>query len=535
MGSSGLRFVLAFRASRYGAIIKMRQIHQIFFNAITSYGATLCRSIIAFSLVPYVVTRIGAESYGVLLLAISAMGMVVLLGMGLSKAVTKNVSGAVAKSEVGLVNIIYSNSLVWFIAIGLIGALSAVLIGQHFSDLFPEVSPALAREGRLAMFIIAGAILVCLVGDAWKGLLAGVQRYDIINAAGCLQSGVRAICIVVYFNLANPTLLSAVVIFSLSYVLERICFAAACYKVIPELRASSALVSRLGMRMIAGFATFVVIGTVANLLISHLVKFLIGRSFGLTELTNYGIALTLMVFANAMVRSFANVLMPVASKYHAVGDGGTVGKLFIHGTKYSAVVILSCAGITAPFLPALYRLWMGPDFVALCGITLVMFFGQAVASSALCANQILTGMGKVKSICVISLCYVAFSLVAVWLHIILWQDANLFSTVVIVAIGRIIGNIVILGLGIEMTGIDWRRLLAQAVVKPLVICSIVAVLGWWIVRWMPIESWVILGSWVLAMEVIFLILIGVWCLDREERKLAMQLLGRVRMRLNLRK
>lgn len=511
----------------------MRQSSQIIYNALTNYGATLFRSLIAFSLVPYMVTRIGTESYGVFLLAISAMGMVELFGMGLSKAVTKNVSGAAANGEVELINVVYSNSLVWLIAIGLLGALSAVLVGQHFAGLFPDVSPAIALEGRMTMFIMAGTILICLVGDTWKGLLAGVQRYDIINAVGCVQSGGRAICIVAYFNLANPTLLSVVVIFSLFYAVERIGLAFGCYKVIPELRASSGLVSYLGLRMIAGFAGFVLIGTVANLLISHLVKFMIGRNIGLTELTSYGIALTLMTFANAMVRSFANVLMPVASKYHGVGDGEAIGKLFLHGTKHSAIVILSCVGVTAPFLPALYRLWMGPEFVELCGITLVMFFGQAVVSYALCANQILTGMGRVRSICTVSLCYASVTLAVVWLHLNLWQDANLFSSVVIVAIGRIIGNIVILRLGVQATGIAWRRLLAHAVAKPLSICVIVAALGWCVVRWIQIETWVSLVGLVLATELLFFGLLALWCFDKEERRYTMDLFRKICLRLHV--
>jgi O-antigen/teichoic acid export membrane protein len=474
-------------------------------------------------LVSYVVTRIGKDSYGIVLLAIAVMGMVEVFGGGLSKAVAKHVASEAALGKTKLVNVIYSSSMVCFLAVGMLGAVGAAVAGLQFSRLFPDIAPGLVRDGQLSMFVMAGTIVLCLVGDAWRGLLTGVQQYGLINAVGCLRSVIRLSCLVAYFNFIGPALLPVVIIFASSYVLERVGLAIVCYRVMPELRASPALVTRIGLGMIVGFASFVLLATAGNILVTHMLQFVIVRELGLSRLTEYGIALTLMIFANTMVRSFVNVLVPVASKYQGIGDDVTIRKLFRYGTKYATIVALSVVGVTVPFLPALYRLWMGPEFVALCGITMVMFAGQGIVSISLCSHQILNGMGRVKFICAVMLGYSIVTICTVWLHLHFWQEATLLTTVAIVAIGRAIGNVIVLGYGMKIAGVTGRELLAHAIIKPFLVCSAVTALGLWIAHVVQVGSWLSLVVWVVVLETLFLGVVAYWCLDDEEKGMIMQL------------
>ena len=187
----------------------MRQSHRIAYNAAVTYGLTLVQIVAGFFLIPYIVTRIGKESYGIVLLAMSVLSMVEIFGAMLTKAVTKYVAAENARGETKQLNMIYSSSLLWFFAIGMLGALAAVVAGLQFSRLFPNISPELAKDGQLSVFIMAGTIVLCLVGDAWRGVLAGIQRYDIISALASGRSVVRAIGIVMYFAFVGPDLLSS--------------------------------------------------------------------------------------------------------------------------------------------------------------------------------------------------------------------------------------------------------------------------------------------------------------------------------------
>lgn len=505
----------------------MRQSYRILCNGVVTYGATLIQGGVGFLLVPFIVTRIGKESYGVVLLAMSALSMIEIFGMALTQAVAKHVAAEDARGERKLLNVIFSSSLLWFLLIGLVGSAAAALAGLNFSRLFPDVSPELARDGRVSMFIMSGTIAACLVGDVWKGVLSGVQRYDIISTLSSIRSLGRAICVVAYFLLMGPALLPVVIIFAGTHVLERIGLAAACHWTVRELRASPKFITRLGLRMIAAFATFLLVATIANLLVSDILKVVIGRELGLSALTEYGVALVLITFANGVVRSFQNVLMPVASKYQELGNEAIIRKLLVHGTKYSFIVALACVGVTVPFLPSLYRLWMGTDFVDLTEMTTVMFAGQAIVCASVCSREILKGLGRVKLVCAISLVWAGAAISAVCMHLHFWTGATLMSTVVIMAIGRSAGGVAVVAHGLKVTGVKWRQLVVQSYAKPLLVCCIVTFLGFGCVHFARIETWASLVGAVAVVELIFLGICACWCLDDEEKKLAGRLLRRV--------
>lgn len=504
----------------------MRQSHRLAFNAVVTYGATLVQGVVGFLLVPYIVTRIGKEHYGIVLLAMSALSMIEIFGMALTQAVTKHVASEDARGTTKQINAILSSSMLWFFAVGTIGAVGAVVAGLQFSRLFPDVSPELAHVGRLSMFIMAGTIIACLMGDAWKGVLAGYQRYDVISATTSCRSLLRAITVVAYFTIVGPSILPVVVIFAVFHVLERVGFAVACRWVAQGVRASPALVTRYGLSAIAGFATFLLVATTANLLVSDVLKVVIGREISLSALADYGIALVLITFANGIVRSFLYVVMPVASKYQKLGDDTKLRKLLLHGTKYSVVAALACLGVTAPFLPSLYRLWMGVDFVHLVGITMVMFAGQAVVSSSTCSTQILNGMGRVRFTCAVSIGWATAAFVAACAHLVLWREASLLSTVAIMAVGRSIGGMVTIAYGMKVIGVAWNQLLVQSYLKPLLICGVATAIGFACVRFARIETWGSLIGVVVALEVLFVALSACWCLDKEEKGLTIQLIRR---------
>jgi len=504
----------------------MRQSHLIIYNGAVTYGLTFAQGVAGFFLVPYIVTRLGKESYGIVLLAMSVMPMVDMFGSALSKAVTKYVATEKARDEMKQLNTTYSSSLLWFLLVGVLGATAVALAGLQFSRLFPDTSAELARDGQLAMYIMAGTIVLCLAGNAWKGVLAGVQRYDIISALSSSRTAFRVICVVGYFTLVGPDLLPVVVIFAASHVLERLGLAVACHRIVPGLRASPTLVTRLRLSIIAGFATFLLLATMGNVLVTHVLRVVIGRELGLSAIADYGVAVALVTFANGLIRSIVSVIMPVASKYQELGNDGILRKLVLHGTKHSVIVGLACFGVTAPLLPDLYRIWIGDDFVGLSGMTLVMFAGQTVISSSTCSSHILSGLGRVKYICAVSLGWASVTFVTVWCHLHFWPGATLMSTVTIMVIGRSIGAVALIAYGMRVTRAAWRQLLVQSYLKPLLVCSGVAAVGLGAVHVLPVATWSSLIAVVALLELLFLGICAWWCLDGKEKQLAMQLIRR---------
>lgn len=502
----------------------MRQSYRIIYNAMTSYGRTLIQGIAGFLLIPFVIHRIGLESYGVVLLAMAAFSMVELCGQGLSKAVIKHFAEQEARGNRDLLKLIFNSSLLWFFTVGAIGSAIIFFVGAYFESCFKNIPPELIRQGQLSMYIIAAVICPCLILDIFKGILSARQRYDIVNLVCTSVAVTRALLIVGYFGFIKPSLIAVVVIYASTYIAERLAHLLVSYRIVSVPAISLSAINKEGMRLIVGFASMVLVITAANMLVSNIAKFIIANKLSLTDVTHYGIILLLIGTANMLVRNFVNVLVPVASKYQGLENYDVIQKMFLHGTKYAVIIVVASIGVTMPFLPGLLHLWMGPEFEHLWSIGLVMFIGQILSSSSVCANQILSGLGKVRFIAIAGLICAVSGLSMVWVYLHYWPGAILLGVAMIMVLYRATRATLIFVYGVKTVAIKWQTVVVKAIVKPLLVGAFVAFLGFGLVYVMRIESWLVLVFSVFVTEVIFLMLTYLWCLDKEEKCRGVELL-----------
>lgn len=504
----------------------MKQSYLIIYNSITNYGRALIQGIVSFFLVPFIVGHIGTDSYGIVLLAIAAYGMVELFGVGLGKAVIKFFAQERANKKVDLLNVIYNSSLLWFFIVGFVGSIVVLLIGFFFENIFVNVSDKLIDDGRLSMFILSVTILPCIVLDVFKGILSGEQRYDLVNFFGTFAAVLRAIFIVIYFYTFPPSLIAVVIIYSTFYIIERLCYLIASYRIIDNLILSFSYLNKKGINLIIGFASMMLIATMANMLAGHVFKFIIGIELTLTDLTYYGILLLLTSTASLLVRSFVNVLVPVASKYEALGDSSILQKLYLHGTKYAVIIILGLTYITLPFLKNLLGIWMGEQFKHIWFVGLIMFVGQILNSSSVTAKQILSGLGQVKILAISSTFSVVIGLGSCFLYLDLWEGALLSIAVLLLTSQSVINTIIIIKFSIKYIKIKMNYFLIKAYLIPLIISSFVLLLGLVLNYLIKINTWPLLILNVIFIEVIYYILVYRYALDSEEKSLFINILNK---------
>lgn len=495
----------------------MRQSYLIIYNSLTNYGRAVIQGLISFLLVPFIISRIGSEQYGIVILATTAYGMIELFGMGLSKAVIKYHAQARAKNHIKLVNLIFNSSLILFFVIGIMGSFVIFSLSYFFDNIFHKVPSYLVSEGKLALFIIGFTIIPCIVLDVFKGILSGEQRYDIVNLISISSVILRALFIVTYFFLIQPSLLAVVIIYSLSYILERIGYFFASHKFIKGLKISIGSISKLGIKIIIGFSGMVLIATMANMLAAHLFKFIIGAKLTLKDLTYYGVLLLLSTTANLLVRSFVNVLVPVASKYYELGDHHRIRKLLVHGTKYSMIIIFSLTFITIPFLKDLLKVWMGKEFVHIWTIGVIMFLGQIISSAAITANQILSGLGKVKILAFSSSISVIIGLGLSVIYLFYYPSPILLVAVSLITIQRFVNTTIVNIYSLKYIKIKLINLIYEAYFFPFLISIGLLGFGFAISLTVKINNWSTLIGTVFLIEALYFVLIYLFSLTLEEK------------------
>lgn len=497
----------------------MKQSYLIIYNSLTNYGRAVIQGVISFLLVPFIISRISSECYGIVILATTAYGMIELFGTGLSKAVIKYHAQARAKNHIKLMNLIFNSSLILFFLIGLVGSIVVFSLSFSFENVFKNVPLDLIDEGKLSLLIISITIIPCIVLDVFKGILSGEQRYDIVNLIGISSVIFRAIVIVTYFFLISPSLLAVVIIYSFSYIVERVGYFYASHKIIKGLKISFGLISKTGVKIIIGFSGMVLIATMANMLAAHIFKFIIGAKLTLNDLTYYGVLLLLTTTANLLVRSFVNVLVPVASKYYELGDYHRIKKILLHGTKYSMIIILSLTFITIPFLKGLLNVWMGKEFVHIWTIGVIMFIGQIISSGAITANQVLSGLGKVKILAISSSLSVFIGLGLSLLYLMFYPSPVLLVAVALISIQRFVNFTIINIYSLKYIEMKLRDLIHNAYFYPFLISIIVLAIGYLITNYVDMNEWILLIISVVFIEVIYFTLIYNFSLTSEEKYL----------------
>ncbi|MCK4999735.1 MAG: hypothetical protein KAS23_09375, partial [Anaerohalosphaera sp.] len=189
-----------------------------------------------------------------------------------------------------------------------------------------------------------------------------------------------------------------------------------------------------------------------------------------TDVGAYSLIATLAVQAGSLVRSIANVLMPVASRMQALGHHEKNARLALLSTKYALVISSGLCILPLLLLRPFLLLWVGGEYsleyissLAVAGC--VLLFGQWFITTAVCLLQMLTGIGKVKFPAMITLTWAVGGLLCVWTYLTLVGD-SLLAVVVIISVARFLGAMASLIYGMIQLDVNKSRFVFKAILLP---------------------------------------------------------------------
>ncbi len=157
-----------------------------------NYGGALVAALVGLALVPLLLDRLGAEHYGVLLIALTCANLVTFLDVGLGSALTREVALASADR----VRFVHSAGT-GLVVVGLAGAAVMACVGAFAGGL----GLGSADAHPLLVFALVG---VGFAGDQLtvfhSAVLGGLRRFGAVNALLVGSVVVRAVAIVVVLS-----------------------------------------------------------------------------------------------------------------------------------------------------------------------------------------------------------------------------------------------------------------------------------------------------------------------------------------------
>lgn len=385
-------------------------------NSVFSVGAFLWPLMLSFFITPIIVKTLGSDEYGILALVTSFVGFFAVLDFGVAPSLVKYVSEFAAKGKLKSLNKTFSASLLFYVTIGLVGAV-IILVGSYFFiDVLLQNSSLDRGLVQTAFAIAAIGFVVNMVLAAYGAVPNALQRLDITSGVGIVISTVSSLgsALLVMMGYGVVALVAFGVTTSLAglvtyFIVDR--------RLLPELKITLRL-SKLDFQHIFRFSGYASLATLSGMVISQFDRILLGAQLGPSAVTYYVVPGNLTIKILGLVLAAANVMFPLTSSLLATEQYEKLRHVYHRATRViiaMLVVIIPPAIIMAnKFL--LY--WLGPDFAKNSTLVLqVLLVTYGVSSLHAIPFLSAFGAGKPKYNAIYSLIVAIFNVIFMFILI----------------------------------------------------------------------------------------------------------------------
>ena len=147
----------------------------------------------AFLTTPYIVNKLGAEAYGVVILISTFLGYLGLLDFGLSGALIRYLTECTAAGDQERFRRIFWSSLIVYVLISVAGGGLFMLATPTLVSSFLKIPPTLHGPTVIAFFIGAGSFMINLLLQPLKAIVWAYHRIDLAALIALIMGTVQPI------------------------------------------------------------------------------------------------------------------------------------------------------------------------------------------------------------------------------------------------------------------------------------------------------------------------------------------------------
>lgn len=325
-----------------------------------NWTATAVSMVVPFFLTPFVVRHLGAQGYGVWILAVSTVSYLNLLDLGLRSAIIRFVSKAQAQGKLEDATSAIGTAL--WVRLLLAGgvALISVILALAAPHLF-KIPFELTFAAQITVLLCALGVGVTLTSGVFGAVLAAIHRFDILSSVTMAQTVTRAVGVVVILNSGRGLIALACWEFAV-VVLAGLLTCAIAWKIFPACRTRVTRPDMDVLRRIWSYSFTTFIFMIAVQIVINTDSLVIGAFLSVGLVTFYAIGSSLVSYSSLVTSSVSTTFTPMASSLEASGRYADLQVMLLRGTQATLGLILPIA------LALIFRgrtfidLWMGPQY-----------------------------------------------------------------------------------------------------------------------------------------------------------------------------
>ncbi len=350
-------------------------------------------AVVGFLLAPLVVSAFGIEGLGLWAAAWSVAHAAGVFDLGIGATYARFTASAIAREDARALNGTIAAGIGFHLVVTALLAGAAVVAG-------PWIGAAISKDGPFkgvasAVFGCSMAtVLLRLVLSAFRGVVAGAQRIDVLGRIGTVVAvleGLAAAAIILSGGGLRGMALNSLCAALLASVLE----GRAAYRLCPQLRVRPFRARPSDWRQVLSFGLKVQLTRAAEILAKHVPRLALAAGPGLAVAGAYDLGVRVAAALNVTGALPLPIVAPLASRLEARSETHRLLSLLQGSTRYVALLVMPCAAVIMVDAPGLLLAWTGQPAPPGAGTTArLLAVATMLALLASPLRLVLRGIGR---------------------------------------------------------------------------------------------------------------------------------------------
>jgi O-antigen/teichoic acid export membrane protein len=330
------------------------------FGSMLGVANHLATIVVALFLMPFVVSSLGDRMYGFWTLASAFIGYYGLLDFGLSSAVGRFIAGAIGSGDKEECNRITSNSFFIFSCLGLV-VLIITLVLSLLAFLF-FTDPEEVSLFRKVILVLGVNVAINFPIKVCKGIVGAQLQFEVMALIRFISLALRTALFVIVL-LKGYKILALAVVTLISCIPEYVLYAYYAKKYLPDFKIKMSDCNLGTVKSLFSYSSHAFIIRIADEMRFNIDAFVISAYIGLSAVTHYRVASTLVQHFITLILTIMGVLLPFFSRLDGEKNNEKIKETLLFSTRISVIITSFVGfGLIAWGQPFIER-WMGPGYL----------------------------------------------------------------------------------------------------------------------------------------------------------------------------
>lgn len=364
--------------------------------------------IAAVGLIPFILSRLGAEAFGVLTLIWALIGYFSLFDMGVGRALTYELSKLRVANDERAISMTLKAGLLLTLAAGLLGAVVMLILAPQLATQWLKINLHLQEDTQLAFQIAALGVIPATITSGLRGALEGLERFDSSN----INKIILGFCVFALPALSIWLHGNQLWVMTLYLVLARILIVFyAAFQLRKYLLAPIVAGIKEHIKPLLNYGVWITVTGIVGPLMVYGDRFFVSAAVGAVLLPLYAIPQEGLQRLLLIPTALCGALLP---KFAAM-NAQEVYTLYLQNYKRVAGVMFGiCLFAAALAYPAL-AWWLSADFAKQAlNIVLVLCLGIWLNSMALVPYTLIHAKGNPKTTALFHIFELFLYVIALW-------------------------------------------------------------------------------------------------------------------------